>query len=67
VDKPTVAFGDFYPISREFRLRMLGSGLLREPDSGDSRSAVEHKAEEAFLKELLGTAAVIHIQRYEVG
>jgi hypothetical protein len=37
----------------------------RKAGSEDSASAVEHKAEEAFLKQLRGKSAVIHIQPYE--
>jgi hypothetical protein len=61
-----VALETFYPISREFRLPMSGSGLLHKRlIQSDSGSAVEHKAEEGFLKQLRGKTAVIHIQPFE--
>jgi hypothetical protein len=66
VDKPAVAFGDF--LSDQPRVQAADVGIRltpRKADSGNSGLAVEHKAEEAFLKELCGYSAVIHIQPYE--
>jgi hypothetical protein len=61
-----VAFGDF--LSNQPRVQAADVGIRltpRKAGSEDSASAVEHKAEEAFLKQLRGKSAVIHIQPYE--
>jgi hypothetical protein len=61
-----VAFGDF--LSDQPRVQAADVGIRltpRKADSEDSGSAVEHKAEEAFLKQLRGKTAVIHIQPYQ--
>jgi hypothetical protein len=61
-----VAFGDF--LSNYPRVQAADVGIrltTRNADSEDSGSAVEHKVEEAFLKQLRGKTAVIHIQPFE--
>src|SRR5689334_454315 len=61
-----VAFGDF--LCEQARVQAADVGIRltpREADSGGVALAVEHKAEEAFLKQLRGRSAALHIQRYE--
>jgi predicted transcriptional regulator len=61
-----VAFGDF--LSEQPRVQAVDVGIRltpRKPDSQDAASAVEHKAEQAFLKQLRGRSAALRIQPYE--
>jgi hypothetical protein len=61
-----VAFGDF--LSNHLRVQAADVGIRLTPrnaHSEDSGSALEHKVEEAFLKQLRGKTAVIHIQPFE--
>jgi hypothetical protein len=61
-----VAFGDF--LSQDARVQPAEVGIRLTPRNTDvdaSASAVEHKAEEAFLKQLRGKGAALHIQDYE--
>jgi hypothetical protein len=61
-----VAFGDF--LSEQPRVQAADVGVRLtpgKPDSQGAASAVEHKAEEAFLKQLRGRSAALHIQPYE--
>jgi hypothetical protein len=61
-----VGFGDF--LSEQPRVQAVDVGIQLTPrkrDSQDAASAVEHKAEEAFLKQLRGRSAALHIQPYE--
>jgi hypothetical protein len=61
-----VAFGDF--ISQDARVQAADVGVRLTPRNTDldaSASAVEHKAEEAFLKQLRGRSAALHLQDYE--
>jgi hypothetical protein len=65
-DKPTVAFGEFRSDQPRVQAADVGIRLTpRKADSEDSGSALEHKAEEAFVKQLRGKTAVIHIQPFE--
>jgi DNA-binding MarR family transcriptional regulator len=61
-----VAFGDF--LSEQARVQPAEVGIRltrRNTDVDASASAVEHKAEQAFLKQLRGKTAALHIQDYE--
>jgi predicted ArsR family transcriptional regulator len=61
-----VAFGDF--LSEQARVQAAEVGIRltpRKPDSQDAGSAVEHRAEQTFLKQLRGRSAALHIQPYE--
>jgi hypothetical protein len=61
-----VAFGDF--LSEQARVQAADVGIRLIPRKADSEApslAVEHKAEEAFLKQLQGRSAALHIQLYE--
>ena len=61
-----VAFGDF--LSEETRVQAADVGIRPTPRNTDvdaAASAVEHKAEEAFLKQLRARSAALHIQAYE--
>lgn len=61
-----VAFGDF--LSEQSRVQAADVGVRltpRKADSDNSGSAVEHKAEESFLRQLRDKAALIHIQPFE--
>jgi hypothetical protein len=61
-----VAFGDF--LSQDARVQPAEVGIRLTPRNTDvdaSASAVEYKAEEAFLKLLRGKSAALHIQAYE--
>ena len=61
-----VAFGDF--LSEDARVQPAEVGIRLTPRNtavDASASAVEHKAEEAFLKQLRGRSAALHIQDYE--
>jgi hypothetical protein len=61
-----LAFGDF--LSQDVRVQPAEVGIRltrRNTDVDASASAVEHKAEEAFLKQLRGRSAALHIQPYE--
>ncbi len=61
-----VAFGDF--LSDEPRVQAADVGIRLTPrkiDSGASETAVEHKAEKAFLKQLRGRIATLQMQPYE--
>jgi hypothetical protein len=61
-----VAFGDF--LSDEPRVQAADVGIRlipRKLEPDVSASAVEVKAEEAFLKQLRGRSAALHIQPYE--
>jgi hypothetical protein len=61
-----VAFGDF--LTQDARVQPAEVGIRLTPRNTDvdaSASAVEYKAEEAFLKRLRGRSAALHIQAYE--
>lgn len=61
-----VAFGDF--LSDQPRVQAADVGIRLTPrntDSENSATAVEHKAEEAFLKQLRGKSPALRIQAYE--
>jgi hypothetical protein len=61
-----VVFGDF--LSDQARVQAADVGIRLTPhkaNSEGSRSAVVHKAEEAFLKQLRGKSAGLHIGAYE--
>jgi hypothetical protein len=61
-----VAFGDF--LSEQPRVQAAEVGLRLIPPKADSEApgmAIEHKAEEVFLKQLRGRSAALHIQPYE--
>jgi hypothetical protein len=61
-----VAFGDF--LSEQSRVQAADVGVKltrRKTAPQDAASAVEHKAEGAFLKNLRGRSAALHIQAYE--
>jgi hypothetical protein len=61
-----VAFGDF--LSERPRLQAADIGIRlvpRKSGANQTETAREHAAEEAFLKELRGKTASLHIQRYE--
>ena len=61
-----VAFGDF--LSEQARAQAADVGIRLTPRNTDvdaAASAVEHKAEEAFLKQLRARSAALHIQAYE--
>ena len=61
-----VAFGDFLSDQARVQAAEVGIGLTpRKANSEGSLSAVEHKAEEAFLKQLRGKRAALHIRAYE--
>jgi hypothetical protein len=61
-----VAFGDFLTQDARVQPAEVGIRLTRlNTDVNTSASAVEHKAEEAFLKQLRGKSAALHIQAYE--
>jgi hypothetical protein len=60
-----VAFGDF--LTQDARVQPAEVGIRltsRNTDVDASASAVEHKAEQAFLEQLRGTSAAVHIQPY---
>jgi hypothetical protein len=61
-----VACGDC--LSDQARVQAADVGVRltpRKPDSQDAASAVQHKAEPAFLKQLRGRSAALHIQPYQ--
>ncbi|MGI9073695.1 MAG: hypothetical protein ACR2JB_20820, partial [Bryobacteraceae bacterium] len=61
-----VAFGDF--LSDQPRVQAVDVAIQltrRTASSEDSGTAVEHKAEQAFLKQLRGKSAALHIHPYE--
>jgi len=61
-----VAFGDF--LSDRARLQAADVGIRlapRKSGANETETAREHAAEVAFLKELRGKTASLHIQRYE--
>jgi hypothetical protein len=61
-----VAFGDF--LTQNGRVQPADVGIrltARKADSEGPGLAVEHKAEEAFLKQLRARSAALHIQAYE--
>jgi hypothetical protein len=61
-----VAFGDF--LWQDARVQPAEVGIRftpRKTDVDSSASAVEHKAEEAFLKQLRARSAALHIRAYE--
>jgi hypothetical protein len=58
-----VAFGDF--LSQDARVQPVEVGIRLTPRNTDldgAASAVEHKAEEAFLKQIRGRSAALHIE-----
>jgi len=61
-----VAFGDF--LTQDARVQPADVGIRLTPRNTNvdaSASAVEHKAEEAFLKQLRGKSAALRIRDYE--
>jgi hypothetical protein len=61
-----VAFGDF--LSDRARVQAADVGIRVTPKMANLEppsSATEHKAEEAFLKQLRGKSALVHIESYE--
>jgi hypothetical protein len=61
-----VAFGDF--LLQDARVQPADVGIRLTPrntDLGASASAVERKAEVAFLKQLRGRSPALHVQDYE--
>jgi hypothetical protein len=61
-----VAFGDF--LSDRSRLQAADVGIRlvrRKSGANETETAREHAAEEAFLKQLRGKTASLHIQTYE--
>jgi predicted transcriptional regulator len=61
-----VAYGDFLSDQPRVQPADVGIRLIpRKADSEDSGTAVEHKAEEAFLKQLRGNSALVHIEPYQ--
>jgi hypothetical protein len=61
-----VAFGDFLSDQARVQTAEIGIGLtLHKTNTEGSRSALEHKSEEAFLKQLRARSAALHIQAYE--
>jgi hypothetical protein len=61
-----VAFGDF--LFEQPRVQAADVGVRLTPQEAHSESsalAIEHKAEQAFLKQLRGRSAALHIQPYE--
>jgi hypothetical protein len=61
-----VAFGDLLSDQARVQAADVGIGLTRrKANSEGSRSAVKHKAEEAFLRQLRGKSAALHIRAYE--
>jgi hypothetical protein len=61
-----VAFGDF--LTEQPRVQAVDVGIRLTPRKRDSEArgmAVEHKAEEVFLKQLRVRNATLHIQPYE--
>lgn len=61
-----VAFGDF--LSDRSRLQAADIGIRLAPrtsGTSETETAREHAAEEAFLKQLRGKTASLHIQAYE--
>jgi hypothetical protein len=57
-----VAFGDFLSEQRRVQAADVGIRLTRrKADPQDAASAVEHRAEQAFLKQLRGRSAALHI------
>jgi hypothetical protein len=61
-----VAFGDF--LTQDARVQPAEVGIRLTPRNTDvdgAASAVEHKAEEAFLTQLRARSAALHIQAYE--
>jgi hypothetical protein len=63
-----VAFGDFLSADQaRVQAADVGIGLKpRKTGSEISGSAMEHRAEQAFLKQLRGKSAVLHLQPYEI-
>jgi hypothetical protein len=61
-----VAFGDFLTEDARVQPAEVGIRLTRRNTDVDaSASAVEHKAEERFLKQLRARSAALHMQDYE--
>jgi hypothetical protein len=61
-----VAFGDFLRQEPRVQSAEVGIKLTRQdPDTARSGSAEEHKTQRAFLKQLQGRGAVVHVRPYE--
>jgi hypothetical protein len=61
-----VAFGDFLNAAPRVQAPDVGVRLSsRKAKEGSPRSAIEHAAQRAFLKQLQGRNAIVHVQPYE--
>ena len=60
-----VAFGDFLDDRARVQAADVGIRLQQRADAPSTASAREHAAEFAFLKQLRGKTALIHIQPYQ--
>ena len=61
-----VAFGDFLSDRSRLQAAAVGIRLVpRKSGKTETETAREHAAEEAFLKQLRGKTASLHIQPYE--
>jgi integrase len=61
-----VAFGDFLSDRPRLQAADVGIRLVpRKSDTNETETAREHAAEEAFLKQVRGKTASLHIQPYE--
>ena len=60
-----VAFGDFLSDAARVQAADVGIRLERKADAQSTASAKEHAAELAFLKQLRGKTALLHIQPFE--
>jgi hypothetical protein len=60
-----VAFGDFLGDAARVQAADVGIRLERKADAQSTASAKEHAAELAFLKQLRGKTALLHVQPFE--
>jgi len=60
-----VAFGDFLGDAARFQAAEVGIRLMPKKPEASTASAKQNRAELAFLKQLGGKTALLHVERYE--
>jgi hypothetical protein len=60
-----VAFGDFLGDAARIQAAEVGIRLMPKKPEASTASAKQHRAELAFLKQLRGKTALLHVERYE--
>lgn len=60
-----VAFGDFLGDAARVQAAEVGIRLMPKKTEASNASAKQHRAELAFLKQVRGKTALLHVERYE--